>query len=110
MKVLLDENLPHRLRHALPSHEVATAAYMGWTGVKNGELLKLAESSGFAVLLTADRNMVHQQDLRNRSLGFVCLTALDWEIIYPHLTAIRTAVDAAQPGSFQLVECGEFRR
>ena len=29
MKVLLDENLPHRLRHEFPSHEVMTVAYMG---------------------------------------------------------------------------------
>lgn len=29
MKVLLDENLDHALRHLLGSHEVVTAAYMG---------------------------------------------------------------------------------
>ena len=30
MKILLDENLDHRLRSHLDSHEVYTASYMGW--------------------------------------------------------------------------------
>jgi hypothetical protein len=29
-----------------------TVAYMGWSGVKNGELLTLAEANGFNVVLT----------------------------------------------------------
>ncbi len=32
MKLLLDENLPHQLRHEVPGHEVFTVAYMGWSG------------------------------------------------------------------------------
>jgi predicted nuclease of predicted toxin-antitoxin system len=110
MKILLDENLPHRLRHAFPSHEVMTVAYMGWAGVKNGELLKLAEADGFAVLLTADRNVAYQQNLENRFIALVCLTALDWEIIRLHVPEVTVAVEAALPASFQLVEWGEFRR
>jgi predicted nuclease of predicted toxin-antitoxin system len=110
MKVLLDENLPHRLRHEFPSHKVMTVAYMGWAGVMNGELLNLAEANGFAVLLTGDRNIAFQQNFTNRIIALVSLTALDWEIIQPHLPEIRAAVDKALPGSFQLVECGEFRR
>jgi predicted nuclease of predicted toxin-antitoxin system len=41
MKVLLDENLPHQLRGELPGHEVITVKYMGWHGIRNGELLAL---------------------------------------------------------------------
>ena len=76
----------------------------------NRELLKLAEGNGFAVLLTGDRNIAYQQNLMNRSIALVSPTALDWEIIRSHLTEIGAAVDKAVPGSFQLVECGEFRR
>jgi len=47
MKVLLDENLPHDFRHFLPGHEVFTAAYQGWTGLRNGELLARAAAEGF---------------------------------------------------------------
>lgn len=44
MKILLDENMPHDLRHFLPGHEVFTVAYMQWTGTRNGELLARAAS------------------------------------------------------------------
>lgn len=40
MKVLLDENLPHRLRNAIAAHEVFTVRYQGW-------LLRTAERGGF---------------------------------------------------------------
>lgn len=98
------------MRLSLPGHDVVTAVYMGWAGVKNGDLLRLIEDSGFQIFITADKNLVHQQNLRTLPFAVLCLTAVDWEIIHPHLAAIRAAVDAAQHGSFQLVECGEFRR
>jgi DMSO/TMAO reductase YedYZ molybdopterin-dependent catalytic subunit len=110
VRVLLDENLPHRLRHALAGHEVMTVAFRGWSGVKNGELLKLAEADGFDVLLTADGNLTYQQNLSGRSIALVGLTALVWEMILPHLPEIVAAVEAAAPGSFRVVECGRFRR
>ena len=46
MRVLLDENLDHALRTLLGRHEVVTAAYMGWAGLNNGELLGVAEENG----------------------------------------------------------------
>ena len=39
MKILLDENLPHRLRLLLTGHDVFTVAFMKWNGVENGELI-----------------------------------------------------------------------
>ena len=68
MKVLLDENLPHRLRHRLGSHEVSTVSYMGWAGLKNGELLKAAEAAGFEVLVTGDQTLPYEQNLAERRL------------------------------------------
>ena len=53
MKLLLDENLPHRLRPLLLGHEVFTVAYMNWKGIENGSLLALAASNGFYALVTA---------------------------------------------------------
>ena len=46
MKVLLDEDLPHRLRLLIPDHEVVSVGYAGWKGLKNGELLRTAEAAG----------------------------------------------------------------
>jgi hypothetical protein len=47
MKLLLDENLPHRLRLLITGHDVRTVSYMGWSGVENGELLSRAAADGF---------------------------------------------------------------
>ena len=57
MKILLDEQLPHRLRKHLPPHDVFTVDYMGWSGLKNGELLSIAEAEGFEVFVTGDKNL-----------------------------------------------------
>ena len=110
MKVLLDENLPHALRACLRGHDVSTAAYIGWAGVKNGELLLMAEKAGFDVLVTGDRNLAYQQNLKDRQIAIIELTAQQWLILRDYVGAIGAAVDLAQPGSFQVVECGEFRR
>jgi predicted nuclease of predicted toxin-antitoxin system len=110
VKVLLDENLDHRLRKHLGSHEVFTASYMGWAGLKNGELLQAAENDGFGVLVTGDRTLSYEQNLTGRRLAIVALSSVEWRIIRDYLTEIFVAVDGAVPGSFQSVECGKFSR
>jgi hypothetical protein len=110
VKVLLDEDLPHKLRMAISNHDVSTVAYVGWSGLKNGQLLKATEDAGFEVFVTADKKMSKQQNLKGLALAVVVLSTLEWKLMKPHLGRIQTAVDAAVPGSFQEVECGEFRR
>lgn len=110
MKVLLDENLDHRLRGNLGSHEVFTANYMGWSGLENGMLLAAAEEAGFDLLLTGDRSLYREQNLAGRRLAIVAMSSVEWRIVEQHLSTIVTAIDAAAPGSFQAVECGTFSR
>jgi predicted nuclease of predicted toxin-antitoxin system len=62
VRVLLDECIDWRLGRELASHEVKSARQMGWTTLKNGELLALA-STQFDVFVTADRNLSFQQDI-----------------------------------------------
>jgi hypothetical protein len=76
VKVLLDENLDHRLRKRLGSHEVFTASYKGWDGFKNGELLQAAEDDGFDVLVTGDQTLYFEQSLTGRRLAIVALPRL----------------------------------
>ncbi|MFP5234528.1 MAG: DUF5615 family PIN-like protein [Acidobacteriota bacterium] len=71
MKVLLDENLDHNLRNLLAPHEIATVAFMGWTGLKNGELLERAEAHDIDVLLTGDTTLHLEQNLRGRRIAVV---------------------------------------
>jgi hypothetical protein len=73
MKLLLDENLPHQLRHENTGHDVFTTAYMGWSGIENGELLKVATDAGFEVLVTTDRGLEYEQNLNALPLSMVVL-------------------------------------
>ena len=75
MKLLLDENLPHKLRRELPGHEVFTVAFMGWAGVENGDLLRLAAQSGFNALITNDRGLEYEQNIATLPVAVVVLLA-----------------------------------
>jgi len=73
MLVLFDQGTPVPLRLFLKEHSVETAAQRGWDKLKNGELLNAAENTGFEVFVTPDKNIRHQQDLRQYSLAIVVL-------------------------------------
>jgi len=75
MKLLLDENLLHQLRHEIPGHEVFTVAYMGWSGVDNGKLLAAAHGAGFDALVTNDRGLEYGQDLSRLPIAVIVLLA-----------------------------------
>ena len=105
MRVLLDENLPHQLHLNLQTHEVKTAQYSGWGGMKNGELLRTAEADGVDVLVTSDQNLTYQQNLSERAIAIVVLTRQKWSTIRPHLQTIQAAFDRATPDTFQVVQC-----
>ena len=75
MRLLLDENLPKRLKADFPNHQVFTVAEQQWTGKKNGELLKLMLENDFAALLTFDKNLQHQQNFQKFPLTVFVLTA-----------------------------------
>jgi hypothetical protein len=110
VKVLLDENLDHRFRENLGSHEVFTASFMGWSGLKNGGLLLAAESDGFDVLVTGDRTLYYEQNLIGRRLAIIALSCVEWRIAKGYLPLIAAAINNAAPGSFQSIDCGAFSR
>ena len=74
MRILLDESLPRRLRGELPGHGVSTVTQCGWSGLENGELLRVAADE-FDVFLTADQNLEYQQNLRELPLAVIVLVA-----------------------------------
>ena len=110
MRVLLDENLDHRLRKSLGPHEVFTVAYKGWAGLKNGELLRTTEENGMEVFLTGDQTLALEPNLAQHRMAIVVLTSIEFPILKNHLPLIISALDNAVPGSFQAVECGSFSR
>ena len=75
MKLLLDENLPKRLKLDFPEHEIYTVRDKEWNGIKNGDLLKLMIEDSFDALLTFDKNLQHQQNFSKFTLTIFVLTA-----------------------------------
>ena len=74
MRVLLDESLPRRLAQHLPGVEAQSVFDRGWSGLKNGALLEVAEKE-YDVFLTADQNLPLQQHLPRFNLSVVVLAA-----------------------------------
>jgi hypothetical protein len=109
VKVLLHENLPHRLRQGLGSHEAFTVSYMGWAGLKNGELLNPAEQAGFEAFVTGDQTLSYEQNFTGRRITGAGFVTIDRDILKRNAPLIVAALDAVTPGSIQQVDCGTFR-
>jgi len=75
MKVLLDENLPKKIKQDLKGYEVFTVCEKGWDGKSNGELMRLMMDARFEVLITFDKNMEHQQNFRKFPIDVFVLNA-----------------------------------
>ena len=90
MKLRLDENLPHEMRHHLPGHDAFTVAYMQWGGISNGELLQRVAGEGFDALITIDSGIQYEQNLASLPCAVVILRAQSnaWEHIDPHMAAL----------------------
>lgn len=75
MKLLLDENLPKRLKDDFAEHEISTVRDLGWNGFKNGQLLNLMIENGFDALITFDKNLQHQQNFQKYPITVIVLSA-----------------------------------
>jgi hypothetical protein len=72
----------------------------GWERLANGDLLAAAEAEGFEVLLTTDKNIRYQQNLKDRKIAFVVLGNSRWRVVRRYVERIVVAVEAATPGSY----------
>ncbi|HEY5403132.1 MAG TPA: DUF5615 family PIN-like protein [Pyrinomonadaceae bacterium] len=106
MRVLLDECVPRKLKRVLGDHEVVTVTENGWSGLKNGELLKLAQAN-FDVFLTMDQNLSFQQNLKRFDIGIVLMVARNNRLktLLPLMPEVLVAIDQTKAG--QLVRIGE---
>lgn len=102
VRLLLDENLPERLRLVFdPPIQAITVSFQGWKGKRNGELLEEAQSAGFDVFLTVDRGIPEEQEISRLALGIVLLECRTnrYSDLALHREEIAGAVRRAQPGS-----------
>jgi hypothetical protein len=104
MLILFDNGTPAPLRYALTDHVVVEAFERGWDRLLNGELIAAAEAAGFDVLLTTDKNMRYQQNLKGRKLAFVILGNQQWPTLRRYVERVVAAVNAATPGSYTEVD------
>jgi len=100
VRVLFDQGTPAPLRHALVGHSVETAFELGWGTLQNGALIAAAESQGFDVLLTTDKNLRYQQNLAGRRLAVVVLSTTSWPRIRSATAKVLEAVRTARVGSY----------
>jgi predicted nuclease of predicted toxin-antitoxin system len=72
MKILLDEQLPVKLKYRLlPELEVSTVRDEHSLGIKNGTLLLFANNAGFAIFITNDQSLGSQQKLIQFKILFI---------------------------------------
>ena len=80
---------------------------MGWSGKKNGELLRLMSQEGFTILLTTDQNLRYQQNLRQAGVAIVVLVASSNRLsdLLPLMPDARGVLDTVAPG--EVIEVGD---
>jgi predicted nuclease of predicted toxin-antitoxin system len=99
MRILIDECLNWRLSRALAGHYSVSVQKMGWGGLKNGELLALAEKE-FDVFFTGDRNLSLQQNVIQYAIAIVILHASNTQLHHtlPLVEKVLTALPSLKPG------------
>jgi hypothetical protein len=104
MRILFDNGVPRGLARFLSGHSVEEARARGWEELANGELIDAAEGAGFEILVTTDKNIRYQQNLRARKIGLVVLEHSQWPMVRLVADKIVAAVDAAMAGGYVEVE------
>ena len=103
MKILLDECVPWPMHKFLDGHECSTAQQYGWGGIKNGDLLRLAEKE-FNLFITSDQKIRYQQNLAGRQIAILELSTNDLRRIQAAAELIQSAVAKIQPKEFRQLE------
>lgn len=102
MRLLLDENFPADFAKLLKDHEVVTVRSLGWSGVKNGELLRRAHAV-CEVFITLDRSLEFQQNIKTLPFGVVVVRTVSSRMAHliPHIGSILEAASRASPGTVE---------
>ncbi|HIK08019.1 MAG TPA: hypothetical protein IGS40_25585 [Trichormus sp. M33_DOE_039] len=106
MLILLDECAPRPLKREFADYEIRTVVEMGWSGKKNGELLRLMSQEGFTVLLTTDQNLRYQQNLQQAGVAVIVLVASSNRLpdLVPLIPDVRNVLNKIAPG--EVIEVG----
>lgn len=108
MRILLDENVPRRLKQHLPADwSVRTVPEQGWSGKQNGELLELSQTE-FDVFVTMDRGVEYQQNLVGFDLTVILLRAASNRLadLIPLVPDVLSTLESMKPGELRVVPAG----
>ena len=107
MRLLFDECLPKKLvlMFSTQGYECQTVREAGFEGKENGELLTLAEGN-FDVLITVDKNIRYQQNIKGRNIAILIIRtpSNDLSDIQVRVPDALVVLHSIQPG--QIVEVG----
>lgn len=86
-----------------PQHNVVTVAERGWTGLKNGALLREADGY-FDVLITADQHMQFQQSFSGLRISLIVLPTNHLRLIEGAVPALLQSLDRVQSGQHVVMD------
>ena len=107
MRVLIDECLPRQLRNWLlaeqPTWTVSTVQDSGWASMKNGALLRAANQT-FDVMVTADKNMHHQQNFVGLDISVLVFPTNRAKVVRAGVHALLMSLPLVRPGEKVVME------
>jgi hypothetical protein len=98
LKILLDEGAPKVIQRRLAKLPIFNVEEMGWRGIKDGALRDLMAAGQFQVLITTDKNLPLQQDLKKRLVSVIVIPANDVPTVVELLPEIEQALALIAPG------------
>ena len=106
MKILLDENIPRRLKFDFSTDDVvSTVQEMNWQGKRNGELMGLMTFEGFDIFITLDKNLQYQQNIKRFSIQIIILNASDsrYQTLQPLILKVTQALSGKMSGQILMI-------
>jgi len=103
MRILLDECVPLPIRSVFVGHECIAVKEQGWDGIKNGQLLRLAEGE-FDLFITADQNIRYQQNLASRRIPIIEVSTNKLRRLLAAASLLQDAVGKVKSGDFCSLE------
>ncbi len=102
MRILLDNCMDVKYAALLADYDVTHAKDVNWQNLANGNLIAVAEDAGYDVIITIDKNMYYQQNIKTRKISII--------VLLPKLTVFKNVEPLAPRviATLQNVSAGSF--
>ncbi len=103
--ILLDQSVPRALGALLTGHTAMTAASQGWEEFTNGALMEAANAAGFALLITRDKSIIYQQNMKSMQIGLIVLSTNHWPTSRSNAALILREANKLPADGYSYVDC-----